>query len=65
VIVPFVICLFHLDSSSPAPLLPSGGLWKATLAAAATLVMCYVERCEARPPQMPQLTAQMREHHDG
>ena len=56
----FVVRFFHLDSSSPAPLLPSGGLWKATLAAAASLVMYYVERCEARPEKMPQLIAQMR-----
>ena len=59
VIEPFVVHLFHLDSSSPAPLLPSGGLWKATLAAAATLVMYYVERHEAR--KMPKVTAQMRD----
>ena len=55
VIVPFVARLFSLDSSSPTQLRPAsasspaGGLWKATLAAAATLVMYYEERCAARP----------------
>ena len=67
VIVPFVARLFSLDSSSPTQLRPAsasspaGGLWKATLAAAATLVMYYEERCAARPAQLAHLTAQMRD----
>jgi len=66
VIVPFVERLFNLDSSSPMQLRPAsasspeGGLWKATLAAAATLVMYYEERCAARPAQFARLTTQMR-----
>ena len=67
VIVPFVERLFSLDSSSPTQLRPAsasspeGGLWKATLAAAATLLMYYEERCAARPAQLARLTAQMRD----